>query len=56
MIVNAIIEENKNGYFAYIPKLKGCVSQWNSYEEVLDNIKETVGLYIESLKKIMRYQ
>ncbi|MEI0604227.1 type II toxin-antitoxin system HicB family antitoxin [Brachyspira alvinipulli] len=27
MIINAIIEKDENGYFAFVPELKGCVSQ-----------------------------
>lgn len=49
MFLNAIIEKDKNGYFAYIPELKGCVSQGHTYEEAVINIKESLSLYIESL-------
>lgn len=37
--MNAIIEKDENGYYAYVPALKGCVSQGNTYEEALENIK-----------------
>lgn len=50
MIVNAVIERDKDGYFAYIPEFKGCVSQGITYEETLSNIKEAAELYIECLK------
>jgi predicted RNase H-like HicB family nuclease len=50
MLLNAIIEKDKNGYFAYVPNLKGCVSQGETYEEALLNIKEAIELYIESLQ------
>ncbi|PAF53179.1 HicB family protein [Helicobacter sp. 13S00482-2] len=50
MILNAIIEKDKDGYFAYIPELKGCVSEGNTYEEVILNIKEAGELYLESLE------
>ncbi|SUX26786.1 cpp24 [Campylobacter upsaliensis] len=33
MNFNAIIEKDENGYFAYVPELKGCVSEGKSYEE-----------------------
>jgi predicted RNase H-like HicB family nuclease len=49
MLLNAIIEQDNNGYFAYIPNLKGCVSQGNTYEEALTNIKEASELYLESM-------
>ena len=35
MIFNAIIEKDENGYFASIPELEGCVSQGDTYEEVI---------------------
>ena len=35
MILNAVIEKDEFGYFAQIPELKGCVTQGNTYEEVL---------------------
>ncbi|WP_120945887.1 type II toxin-antitoxin system HicB family antitoxin [Helicobacter labacensis] len=49
MILNAIIEKDEFGYFAFVPSLKGCVSQGDSYEEALKNIKEAIELYLESL-------
>jgi len=51
MIFNAIIEKDKHGYFARVPELEGCVSQGDTYEEVLENIKEALELYLESLSK-----
>jgi predicted RNase H-like HicB family nuclease len=50
MLLNAIIEKDDDGYFAYVPQMKGCVSHGNTYEEVLANIKEAAELYLESLK------
>ncbi len=49
MLLNAIIEKDDDGYFAYVPGMQGCVSQGSTYEEALENIKEAVALYIESL-------
>ena len=49
MIINAIIEKDEFGYFAYVPGLEGCVSQGDTYEEALENINEAVQLYLESL-------
>ncbi len=50
MLLNVIIEKDKDGYFARILELEGCVSQGNTYEEALFNIKEAGELYLESLK------
>ncbi|EPO1980120.1 type II toxin-antitoxin system HicB family antitoxin [Campylobacter upsaliensis] len=50
MLLNSIIEKDQDGYFARILELEGCVSQGNTYEEALFNIKEAGELYLESLK------
>lgn len=49
MLFNSVIEKDEAGYFAYIPELKGCVTQGKTYEEALLNIKEAAELYLESL-------
>ncbi len=53
MLLNAVIEQDENGYFAYVPKLEGCVSQGDTFEEALTNIKEPCGFYLESLENKM---
>ncbi len=50
MLINAVIEKDENGYFAFVPFLKGCVSQGTSYEEALRNIKEAIELYLGDLE------
>jgi predicted RNase H-like HicB family nuclease len=43
-----IIEPAEEGGFtAYVPKLPGCVSEGETYEETLKNIKEATELYLE---------
>ena len=49
--VNVIIEKDECGYYAYCPELEGCQTQGDSLEEVLSNIKEAIGLYLETLSK-----
>lgn len=49
--VNAIIEKDEYGYYAYCPELEGCQTQGDSLEEVLSNIKEAIRLYLETLSK-----
>ena len=51
MIINAIIEKDENGYFAFVPELKGCVSQGDTFEEIKSNIKEAIEIYIESMEE-----
>ncbi|CAN2039200.1 antitoxin HicB [Candidatus Magnetomoraceae bacterium gMMP-15] len=51
-----IIESQEEGGFtAYIPKLPGCVSEGETYQEILDNIRESFELYIEVLKESKNY-
>jgi predicted RNase H-like HicB family nuclease len=46
-----IIEpQEEGGYTAYVPKLPGCVSEGETYDETLANIQEAFELYLESLK------
>ncbi|MEO8512911.1 MAG: type II toxin-antitoxin system HicB family antitoxin [Ignavibacteria bacterium] len=49
--VSIIIEKDDDGYYAYSPELEGCQSQGDSYEEALNNIKEAIALYLETLSK-----
>ncbi len=42
--------EPDGGYHAFCPTLKGCHSQGDSYEEAVENIKEAMALYLESLR------
>ncbi|CRF33538.1 MULTISPECIES: type II toxin-antitoxin system HicB family antitoxin [Brachyspira] len=51
MIINTIIEKDENGYFAFVPELKGCVSEGETFEEVKSNIKEAIELYLESMSE-----
>jgi len=45
-----ILEKGQDsGYVAYVPALRGCVSQGNTREETLKNIKEAMQLYIAAL-------
>ena len=45
--VSVIVEKDKDGYFAFSPDLKGCYTQGESYEEVIENIKDAIRLHIE---------
>jgi predicted RNase H-like HicB family nuclease len=49
--VNVVIEKDQNGYYAYCPGLEGCHTQGNTLEEVLDNIREAIELYLETLSE-----
>ena len=42
-----VIEQDKDGFFAFCPDLQGCYSQGNTYEEALANIKDAIKLHLE---------
>jgi predicted RNase H-like HicB family nuclease len=48
--LTAIIEQDKDGAFAYCPELKGCHTQGDTVEEALANLREAAELYLETLK------
>ncbi len=50
MKYTVIVEKgNETGYVAYAPALKGCVSQGESKEEALKNIREAMEVYVEAI-------
>ena len=50
MKYTVIIEQGReSGYVVYCPALKGCVSQGETKEEALKNIREAMEAYIEAL-------
>jgi predicted RNase H-like HicB family nuclease len=42
--------EEDGGYHAFVPALKGCHSQGDNMDEALENVREAIQVYIESLK------
>lgn len=50
MKYTVIIEQGReSGYVAYAPALRGCVSQGETKEKALKNIREAIEAYIEAL-------
>jgi len=47
--LNIIIEKDEFGYYAYCPDLESCHTQGDSLDEVTENIKEAIELYLETL-------
>lgn len=48
MKFKVILEENEEGGFTiYVPSLPGCISEGNTKEEAIKNIKEAIQLYLE---------
>jgi predicted RNase H-like HicB family nuclease len=51
MRIKIILEPSEEGgYTAVVPSLPGCISEGNSKEEALTNIKEAVELYLEPVE------
>lgn len=44
---SVVVEKDKDGYYAFSPELEGCYSQGDSYEEVIENIKDAIHLHLE---------
>ena len=44
-----IIEDETGGYVAYVPALLGCHTQGDTIEEIIENIKEAIELYLEAI-------
>jgi len=42
-----VVEKNKEGYFAYCPELQGCYTQGETFEKVIENIKDAIKLHVE---------
>ena len=38
---------DEGGFTVTVPSLPGCISEGNSREEALSNIREAIGLYLE---------
>lgn len=51
MKYRVLIEQDEDGVFvAEVPSLPGCISQGGTRAEALENIREAIGVYIESLE------
>jgi len=44
-----ILEDEKEGYIAFVPALLGCHTQGETIEELMRNVKEAIELYLETL-------
>jgi len=46
-----ILEDESGGYIAVVPELPGCHTQGDSLDEVIENIREAIELYLETLSE-----
>jgi len=48
MNLKVVLEpSDEGGFTVYVPGLPGCISEGETKDEALKNIKEAIGLYIE---------
>jgi len=40
----------EGGYTVYVPSLPGCISEGDTLEEALENIREAIDLYLEPVE------
>lgn len=51
MKYRVLIEQDEDGFFvAEVPALPGCVSQGDTRDEALRNVREAIAGYVESLE------
>jgi predicted RNase H-like HicB family nuclease len=51
MNLRIILEpSDEGGYTVYVPSLPGCISEGNTREEALENIREAIELYLEPIE------
>lgn len=46
-----VIEQNEDGFGAYVPDLPGCVAVADSKEEVLTLIQEAIEMHLELMRE-----
>lgn len=51
MKLNVVLEPSEEGgYTIHVPSLPGCISEGETQEEALANIREAIELYLESVE------
>jgi predicted RNase H-like HicB family nuclease len=56
MKITVVLEPSEEGgYTVYAPSLPGCISEGDSKDEALQNIKEAIELYLEPVEDDMSY-
>lgn len=51
MKYRVLIEQDEDGvYVAEVPSLPGCISQGQTREEAVENVREAIAAYLESLE------
>jgi predicted RNase H-like HicB family nuclease len=48
------LEKTEEGYSVWCPGLPGCWSQGNTEQEALDNIKDAIETYLETVEELTK--
>lgn len=46
---------DEGGYTVYVPALPGCISEGDTQQEALENIREAIALYLEPVEDDAHY-
>jgi predicted RNase H-like HicB family nuclease len=51
MIVHVVIDQDEEGFYvAEVPAFPGCLSQGTTYEEAIENVKEAIQGWLETME------
>lgn len=51
MVLKVVLEpSDEGGYTVYVPSLPGCISEGETKQEALGNIREAIELYLEPVE------
>ena len=51
MKIKVVLEPSEEGgYTTYVPSLPGCISEGDTKEEALANVREAIALYLEPIE------
>lgn len=57
MKLKVILEPSEEGgYTVHVPSLPGCISEGDTKEEAMSNIKEAIELYLEPVEDDLVYE
>lgn len=53
MVFKVVLEPSEDGgYTALVPALPGCISEGDTVNEAMDNVREAIELYLEPVEDI----
>jgi predicted RNase H-like HicB family nuclease len=56
MKIKVVLEPSEEGGFTVlVPSLPGCISEGETREEALENIKEAIALYLETIEDDLNF-